>query len=86
MLIINTAGCLATRNFPGVSGLEGPSCRFPPGAMGDPGDQGYPGPPGPVGKKGEPASRFNRPRPGEECRCPIGPPGSEGTQTTIMSM
>ena len=82
MFIIKTAGCLATRNFPGPRGEAGEqgACSLPAGAMGDPGDEGFPGPRGLKGDKGEPASRFDRPRPGEECRCPIGPPGTKGTQ------
>lgn len=87
MFIVNAAARVSGRNFPGIGGAAGEiqTCIRKPGALGDPGDQGHPGNPGPQGKKGEPGDRFQKPPVGEECRCPIGPPGSKGRQVTVMS-
>ena len=77
---------MSGRNFPGIGGDHGiQACIRKPGALGETGDQGHPGNPGPQGKKGEPGDRFQKPPVGEECRCPIGPPGSKGRQVAVMS-
>ena len=79
MFIVNAATRVSGRNFPGIGKADGiQECIRKPGALGETGDQGHPGNPGPQGKKGEPGDRFQKPPVGEECRCPIGPPGSKG--------